>query len=409
MKIITEITLDLSRQGVQASVPINQHDAGARRLLFHLRNGGKPIKLEATDTAVLYIAGDRFEPLVVYTEDGAYPNSIVYDISPNASAQAGEFLAQIQIYKAVENITFTPKFMLLVSEDDTNSSGVLSSPQYAAVIKAQLAAEQYSKEAEGFAKSAEEKVGSAEEAADRAEEASQNAGTSAARAEEEANRAEEAAERAEEAADNMGESNGPFEETNDAIILESEKTIRFGTPSAIANALGLMVGGNGYNKWVAGSGPLCFGYDWNLTRFGIGEGTGDKPFRFTQRNQGNIDIGVPELKTLLSFILGNLDAVNQPYPITLNSYETIDIYADYKDIRITRDGDDHFIIGTDKSEWSTAYNPILLTVGGSGNGVRIGDGTITLISSGGADEVTLDYSELSALKDLAEKYINNEI
>ena len=49
MKIVTEITLDLSRQGIQCSVPITQHDAGTRRVVVHLRNGSKPVILNEHD------------------------------------------------------------------------------------------------------------------------------------------------------------------------------------------------------------------------------------------------------------------------------------------------------------------------------------------------------------------------
>jgi hypothetical protein len=88
-------------------------------------------------------------------------------------------MAHVQIYKADDNITYTPKFMLLVAEDDTNGSHVLESPQYAAVIKAQLAAEQYAKEAEETAKQLSDTVDEAiqpvREAVETAQETADNA------------------------------------------------------------------------------------------------------------------------------------------------------------------------------------------------------------------------------------------
>ena len=39
MKIIHEITLDLSRHGVQCAIPVAQHEVGMRRLIIRMRNG----------------------------------------------------------------------------------------------------------------------------------------------------------------------------------------------------------------------------------------------------------------------------------------------------------------------------------------------------------------------------------
>jgi hypothetical protein len=71
MKIIHELTLDVSRQGVQASVPITQHDTGIHVLLIHLRNGSKEIRLNSSLTATLYLGNDSYEVVTVYTEDGS--------------------------------------------------------------------------------------------------------------------------------------------------------------------------------------------------------------------------------------------------------------------------------------------------------------------------------------------------
>ena len=148
MRVTHEITLDLSRQGIQCSIPITQNDAGAHKVVIRLRNGACPIALEENDQAVLYIDNDIWEPTLVYTNNGAYPNSIVYHMSPNVTAEAGEHTAVLQIYKSAESITFSPRFTFTITQDITMGSRVLFSPQYAAVIKAQQAAEQYAREAE---------------------------------------------------------------------------------------------------------------------------------------------------------------------------------------------------------------------------------------------------------------------
>ena len=148
MRVTHEITLDLSRQGIQCSIPITQNDAGAHKVVVRLRNGVSPISLDENDQAVMFIDNDIWEPTLIYTNNGAYPNSIVYHISPNVTAEAGEHRAVLQIYKSAENITFSPQFTFAITQDITMGSKVLFSPQYAAVIKAQQAAEQYAKEAE---------------------------------------------------------------------------------------------------------------------------------------------------------------------------------------------------------------------------------------------------------------------
>ena len=99
---------------------------------------------------------------------------------------------------------------------------------------------------------------------------------------------------------------------------------------------------------------------------------------------------------------------NKDGDVIIHTENKIRIEADHKDIEIVRNGDDYIKLSSDGNVWKST-SPILITVGGGGDGLRVEEGHITVISSGGADEVTLDYSELSALKDLAEKYINNEI
>ena len=165
MKIVTEITLDLSRQGIQCSVPITQHDAGTRRVVVHLRNGSKPVILNEHDHCVLFFEEDNYDPVTVYTENGTYPNSLVYDLSPNLSLNAGEHQAVFQLFRGVENRTYSPLFVFAVSNDITNSSQVLQSPQYAAVLKAQYAAEQYALQANEDADEANAAMEAAQESA----------------------------------------------------------------------------------------------------------------------------------------------------------------------------------------------------------------------------------------------------
>ncbi len=154
MKIIHEVTLDVSRQGVQCAIPITQHDAYVHRLIIHLRDGPELLKLSAHDKAELYVDTDTYEDVQIYLENSVYPDCLVYDISPFVSQESGEHRAILQIHNEVNGETFmySPEFALHIKKDMTSSSKILSSPQYSAVLKALLAAEQYAKESEEFAR-----------------------------------------------------------------------------------------------------------------------------------------------------------------------------------------------------------------------------------------------------------------
>lgn len=148
MKIIHELTLDVSRQGVQASVPITQHDTGTHVLLMHLRNGSKEIKLNSSLTATLYLSNDSYEIVTVYTENGAHPNTLECNVTPYMSSKVGEITAQLQIFEGADRVFSAPEFMLVVKEDKSSGSTVAGSTPFAAVVAAQQAAETSASRAE---------------------------------------------------------------------------------------------------------------------------------------------------------------------------------------------------------------------------------------------------------------------
>lgn len=140
MKIIHEITLDVARHGIQASIPLTQHDAGMHSLLIHLRNGSREIKLSEDITATLYVSNDTYEDVIVYTENGAYPNTLECNITPYITKDTGEYTAQLQIYESGTKLFSAPEFTLIIKTDRSKDSQVLSSTPYAAVITARDAA-----------------------------------------------------------------------------------------------------------------------------------------------------------------------------------------------------------------------------------------------------------------------------
>ena len=168
MKIIHELTLDVSRQGVQASVPITQHDTGTHVLLMHLRNGSKEIKLNSSLTATLYLSNDSYEIVTVYTENGAHPNTLECNVTPYMSKNVGEITAQLQIFEGADRVFSAPEFMLVVKEDRASRSKVAESTPFTAVVAAQQAAEASAAWAKGYAEAAQASKESAAIAAENA-------------------------------------------------------------------------------------------------------------------------------------------------------------------------------------------------------------------------------------------------
>ena len=142
MKIIHEMTLDVSRQGVQASIPLTQHDAGIHSLRIHLRNGAKELKLNKNIRATLWVDSDTYEFVSVYTDDGAYPNTLEYNITPFVTNNIGEFTAQLQLFEDGQRLFSAPEFIFVVKPDRASGSEVLKSTPYSAVVYAQQAAEE---------------------------------------------------------------------------------------------------------------------------------------------------------------------------------------------------------------------------------------------------------------------------
>lgn len=173
MRINYHITLDVSKQGVQVTVPLTQHDIGVHRLILTLRNGEEVVSLTAADHAALYLPdSDVWDPVAVYTAESAYPNTLVYDLSPAVSSKAGMHRGVITLADGAGKVLFTPELAFCVRGDITVGTTVTESPAYAAVILAQSDAEAAAIEAElsamGAADSARAASASAKEAAETA-------------------------------------------------------------------------------------------------------------------------------------------------------------------------------------------------------------------------------------------------
>ncbi|MBQ8345351.1 MAG: hypothetical protein IJY42_03690 [Clostridia bacterium] len=165
MKVIHNITLDISAQGVQAIVPITQNDVGTHQLCVRLQNGSEAITFSQREHAVLHVPdGDIWDPVTVYTEQGAYPNRLIYHVSAAVSAQSGMRTAIFQILNEEGGLLYSPEVVFSVRTDLTLGSVVASSAPYAAVIQAQTAAEEAARSAETAMEAAEEALAETEAA-----------------------------------------------------------------------------------------------------------------------------------------------------------------------------------------------------------------------------------------------------
>lgn len=174
MKILHEITLDVSRAGVQATIPLTALDGGVHRILVHLRNGATPLTFEANDTAAFFLDRDMLDPVTVYTSEGVYPNTLCYDVSQYASLEDGLFEGTFIVNKKAESIAYSPKIALAIQKNITGNSAMLESPQYGAILLAVATAEGFASDSESSAiqskLSAMEALSSANEAKERAQE-----------------------------------------------------------------------------------------------------------------------------------------------------------------------------------------------------------------------------------------------
>lgn len=167
MRIQHTITLDVSKQGVQVTIPITRQDRGVHRLMIRLRNNEETVTLGAGDNATLYLTEpEAWEPMAVYTEQSAHAGCLICDLSAAASAVAGVRRGVVMVADAEGNLLHTPELALAVREDLAAESAMVESAPYAAVILAQNMAEASAARAEEAVESAERVLHATEEAAE---------------------------------------------------------------------------------------------------------------------------------------------------------------------------------------------------------------------------------------------------
>ena len=122
MKINHEITLDLSRQGIQVTIPLTQFDIASHRVVIHLRNGSKPVKIDPRQHAIAVPSVGGLESVYTYAEESAYPNCLVYDVSNTITGTPGIHEATIKVLGLDGSVLGTPKLAFMVREDLTAES-----------------------------------------------------------------------------------------------------------------------------------------------------------------------------------------------------------------------------------------------------------------------------------------------
>lgn len=156
MVITHNITLDVARHGIQAVIPVTQHDANSHRIIIKLKNGGVPITFEEDDRAVAYLnwgKDDSYETVVRSKNDPISPNTLVLNLTPNATSVTGEVDVTIQVYSSTnsENIYSAPTFTLCVAQDTTSGSNVATSTPYGDILRIKAEMESYANDVKDVA------------------------------------------------------------------------------------------------------------------------------------------------------------------------------------------------------------------------------------------------------------------
>lgn len=170
MDIIQRIALDVSKDGIQANVIAVQGEKGSRTLAISLRNGGAPISFgEGISAAIRGLrpdGGEIFNSCIVYTENGAYPNTVFYHVTPKNVEVAGTFLVRLEVGNAEGDVLWSPAFSITVKENPLIDSDMPKQAEYTALLEALARAESAEKAAAWHHASIEETLGDIDAALD---------------------------------------------------------------------------------------------------------------------------------------------------------------------------------------------------------------------------------------------------
>ena len=171
MVIMHKLTLDVASDGIQGNLVLVRGERGKRDIAVTLRCGKVPIVLEAGQTAAIVgvkpDGGELLNSCVVYTENGIYPNTILYHVTEGTVAAAGTFSVRLVVWDTDGNTLYSPEFSLTVKDNDALDLNVGARSEFTALIdaaaQAQRAAALAEETAEGLKGLLEEHEAEADE------------------------------------------------------------------------------------------------------------------------------------------------------------------------------------------------------------------------------------------------------
>ena len=145
MDVTKKLTLDVSRDGVQANVILVQGEVGSRSIAVSLRNGSVPLSFEKGITAAIHgirpDGGELFNSCVVYTEAGVMPNTIVYHITEGTVAVSGSYTARLVVWNEKGDQLWSPELAFVVKENTAIKSAIGQQNEFTVLIEAVSRAE----------------------------------------------------------------------------------------------------------------------------------------------------------------------------------------------------------------------------------------------------------------------------
>lgn len=138
MQIIHKLTLDTKRQGIQASIPITAADENSHVLIIDFCANEESVTIPEGSSAVFYAAkedgGEIMNSCVCYSESGAYPNTVVYTVTPETISGVGRVRARI-IVSDKHTIYYSPRFELCVEDNEFQGSSFEKSSEYTELLR----------------------------------------------------------------------------------------------------------------------------------------------------------------------------------------------------------------------------------------------------------------------------------
>ena len=132
-------TLDVLKAGVQFTVDANQGEALSRRMIISVTDGSKPFDFSDGTQAIIY--AKKPDSTIVYNNCEINGNKVIFDLTEQTLAAAGEVKARLYIVSSDENsqspentqVLYSPEFIIQVNAVSDFSTAVESTNEYTAL------------------------------------------------------------------------------------------------------------------------------------------------------------------------------------------------------------------------------------------------------------------------------------